>query len=434
MSKPTLLAWCDMLVPTGFGNVSKNLLDTLHHDYDVYILGINYRGDRRYDTSKYFVYPVDSADLLGKGKFATIVDDVNPDVIFLFQDIFHISDIIEPLRKKIGTDTKIISYFPVDGAPFNQAWANVLDYSDKVVTYSEWAIDVIKDSLPPVYKNLDIGKLYHGVNQKTFFPLPLNEIARLRTEFNWEEKFVVCNVNRFQPRKFIPGTALAFSMFAKGYAHCKKCGHHMPYNRKLCELNSCSKDSLEYTQRNRNDVFLYLHMMSQEHVMGPGKANLLQAHLLNAGFEDDDVNNIIGINARHIYKEQIPESTVNNIYNASNVNISSAIGEGCGLSLIEAASTGTPSIAPCNSAIPEMLKNTGHLVPNKAVFNMALDNGHLRPIVDPWEMCKALELEYDRWVNYNGDKEVRKECIDNITTNFLWEDKVDLLKTFLIDV
>ena len=428
MNKKRLLVWSDFLVPTGFGNVAENLLDTMHEDYEVFILGINYRGDKHYDTSKYFVYPTDGQDLLGIHKLPVVLDDVKPDIIFLFQDIFHISDIIEKIRQKVGDECKIVSYFPVDGSPFNQSWSNVLDYSDAVVTYSDWAIEVVKNSLSELYQNIVIEKLYHGVNQDIFFKHSKIEIEKLRRADSWENKFVVCNVNRFQPRKFIAGTSLAFSMFAKGYAYCTKCGHHMPINRKMCDLNSCSGKYLTYHPANKEDVFLYLHMMPHEHVMGPGGANALQSHLLNAGYEDSDVNKIVGINARNIYKEKIPPKLVNNIYNASNLNISSAIGEGCGLSLIEAASSGTPSIAPRNSAIPEMLKDTGHLIDNAGVFNMALDNGHLRPIVDPWKMTEALEVEYQRWKNYLGEKEIRQKCIDNIQTNFLWDDKVSKLK------
>ena len=34
--KKKLLAWCDFLVPTGFGTVSKNLFKGLSKEYDVF--------------------------------------------------------------------------------------------------------------------------------------------------------------------------------------------------------------------------------------------------------------------------------------------------------------------------------------------------------------------------------------------------------------
>lgn len=429
--KKKLLAWCDFMVPTGFGNVAKNLLDTMHEEYDVHILGINFRGDKKYDTSKYFIYPVETQDLLGLKRLPMIIQDVEPDILFLFQDIFHISDNIEQIRKIVGFKTKIVSYFPVDGAPFNLGWQNVLDYSDVCMTYTDWAIDVIHDKFGD-YGKTPIHKLYHGVDTSTFFPHKKEKISEIRDTFGWSDKFTVCNVNRFQPRKFVPATARAFNMFAKGYKLNPENGHKMPLDRKRCELTGST--DLETHENVKDDVFLYLHMNAQEQIMGPGRANLLQAHLLNCNFTDRDVNNLVGINARNVYSGEVPDSFINDIYNGANVNISTAVGEGCGLSLIEAAAAGTPSIAPYNSAIPEMLNGTGHLVKNCGLFNMALDNGHWRPIVDVGAMVDSLEIEYQRWKKYKGQKEVRKECIENILENYLWDDKVELLKTVFKEV
>ncbi len=419
--KPKLLAWCDFLVPTGFGTVSKNLLDDMHKEYDVDILAINYHGDRKYDTSKYFLYAVSAQDMLGLKRIQQIVNKETYDLIFLFQDIFHISDLINDLHKKVEGKSKIVVYFPVDGDPFSMAWGNVFEKADAVITYSDWAIDVIKDKFPNV-KN--IYKLYHGVNFKDFFPLESDKVTATRKKYGWNDKFVAVNINRFQPRKYIPGTARAFSMFAKGYKECTCCGHKMPIDRNRCEL--CRSDVVAKGTP-KDDVYLWLHMMPREPSMGPSRANLLQNHLLNAGFNDKDVGTILGVNARNIYGGDVPVSEVNELYNAANVNISSTLGEGCGLSLIEAAAAGTPSIAPLNSAIPEMLRDTGWIVDNCGVVNMSMDNAHMRPVVDPAKMMEALEDAYAAWKKGGKGKVVDQSCIDNVQTNFSWDDKKELL-------
>lgn len=353
--KPKLLAWCDFLVPTGFGTVSKNLFEDMYKDYDVSVVGINYHGDRKYDTSKYFVYSVQNNDLLGIKRLPKIIEREQPDILFLFQDIFHISDIINDIKKMCPAHTKIVSYFPVDGEPFSMAWGNVLEKSDSIITYTDWAIEVIKDRFPKNDK--PISKLYHGVNLKDFYPKTEKEIAQIRKQYGWSKKFVVANINRFQPRKFIPGGARAFSMFAKGYKQCAECNHRMPHDRNRCEL--CTSSDLDKKGTVKKDVFMWFHMMPKEPSMGPSRGNLLQNHLLNAGFTDPDVGSILGVNARNIYGGEVPVSDINDLYNAANINISSTLGEGCGLSLIEAQAAGTPSIAPRNSAIPEMLQDTG---------------------------------------------------------------------------
>jgi glycosyltransferase involved in cell wall biosynthesis len=424
--KAKLFAWCDFLVPTGFGNVAGNLLNDMHKYFDVTVLGINYHGDKKYDTNKYFVYPVSRDDMLGMKRLPHLIRQEAPDIIFLFQDIFHISDIIDTIRKTVDPRTKIVTYFPVDGNPFSKAWGNVFKAADINITYTDWAVRTIKETFP---ESGDIYKLYHGVDTNIYKPLEMSEIKKHRASFGWTNKFTAINVNRFQPRKAIPFSIRAFSLFAKGYKKCK-CGNIYPFHKKFCDLNMCGpEDVVEKEKRYRTDVHLYLHMMASEPSMGPGRVNILQNHVLNAGFTDEDlVNGMISINAAQIYSGAITNEMVNQMYNAANVNINSTLGEGCGLSLIESMATGTPSIAPKNSAIPEMLGDTGHIIPNVGLMNQAMDSGHMRPIVDIWKFTMALEKEYQKWKESGKEKIIDQKCIDRVNKEFLWKDKVDFLK------
>lgn len=325
MIKKKILCWCDFIAPTGFGNVAKNLLDELHLYYDVSIVGINYQGDKKYDTSKYFVYPITREDVLGVKRLYNIAERDQPDLIFLFQDIFHISDIIEKL-KKVSPKSKIVIYFPVDGYPFSAAWKNALELSDAVITYTDWAIKVIKEKFPQF--NKPIHKLYHGTDTSVFYPQPIELIEENRKKANWSQKFVIINVNRFQPRKAIPLSVRAFSMFAKGYKKCK-CGHAMPLANTYCEVNMCPPEDIIFTQDDKkDDVYYYLHMSAMEGSMGQNRTCLLQNHLINAGFTNEDYSRIIGINAKKIYADEVPEAELNNLYNASNLNITVSGGEG----------------------------------------------------------------------------------------------------------
>ena len=88
--KKKLLAWCDFLVPTGFGTVSKNLFKGLSKEYDVSVVGIYYHGEKRYDSSEYFVYSVTQNDLLGIKRLPKIIEEEQPDILFYFR-IYSIS-------------------------------------------------------------------------------------------------------------------------------------------------------------------------------------------------------------------------------------------------------------------------------------------------------------------------------------------------------
>ena len=137
------------------------------------------------------------------------------------------------------------------------------------------------------------------------------------------------------------------------------------------------------------------------------------------------------MNGRQIYDGEVSEEQLNKLYNAANVNISTTVGEGFGLSLLESQATGTRSIAPKHSSIPEVLNGTGHLLPNKAVWFPQNDNGFSRPIIDAYELTKALEWEYLSWKESGKEKVINQDCLDNVQANFLWEDKREfLLKIF----
>jgi glycosyltransferase involved in cell wall biosynthesis len=222
-------------------------------------------------------------------------------------------------------------------------------------------------------------------------------------------------------------------MFAKGYKICK-CGNEMPLHTKICDLNGCPEtDIIKIVDNKKDDVLLYLHMMRNEYSMGPGRTNSLESHLINAGFKDDDYEKLFSFNTKEIYNGEVSEQDLNEIYNASNLNSSTSQGEGCGLSLLEASATGTPSIAPRNSAIPEQLRGTGILVPNIATYSFPNDNAHIRPIVDACKFRDALQVYYDEWKQSKVNKVVHQECIDNINQNFLWDDKRALLTKLLKD-
>jgi glycosyltransferase involved in cell wall biosynthesis len=109
------------------------------------------------------------------------------------------------------------------------------------------------------------------------------------------------------------------------------------------------------------------------------------------------------------------------------VNVTSATGEGFGLNLVESSACGTTTIAPRNSAIPEILLDTGHVVDNCGIFTQGLDNGHMRPVVSIPRMVDAMEIEYQKWLDNGKKKVINQRAIDNVRTRFNWEDKRDQL-------
>ena len=436
MSKPNLLIWCDApVITTGFGIVAKNLFSDLHKDFEVDIVGINYFGYQKFDSNKWHIYPVQKDDLLGMEPFKRAVADKKYAVIILFQDIFHISNLIPSLREAVKDNTKVVIYFPVDGGPLDPEWKNVFEKADKSITYTKFAISTIKESYPELDTS-DIDYLYHGV-EESYKKLSRQERKRIKSEFRWADQFVAVNVNRYQPRKNIGATIRAWSLFAKGYKLCE-CGNAYPKNLHFCDANRCGPDKIVKETKGHSDVSLYLHMRIRERANGPGTSNDITRVLIENGFSQKDLNSgIVYLQSRDLYAKPFSLEDMNKLYNAADINISTASGEGVGLSLIEASATGTTTIAPRNSAILEMLEGHGVLVDNvpNGIYTQPFDNSFRRPNVDTLKFAEALEDQYQKWIANGRKKIINDDALKAAQDKFLWEDKKEyitkLLKSYL---
>jgi glycosyltransferase involved in cell wall biosynthesis len=435
-TRPKLLCWSDFGCNTGFARVANSLYDELYKDFETYILGINYHGLKTYDTSKYFVFPISNDDPFGYQRMGYVLHTVQPDIVFLFQDIFNVQTAL-PIVKQVVPKAKIVSYYPVDGSPVSRSWAGCFkpDVIHKHITYSKWAVDEIKTAIPEA-QDLDIGIMYHGVEEGSFLPLRKFQIKQIKRERGLDDKFIAINVNRFQPRKMIALTVSALAMFRHGYYIdkdgnyiCKTVKRHPLQHYDLRDEGVIVKEIPGH-----EDFAAILHMNNVERIMGPPKACTLAAMCRNTGWQDEDFGNSLFFPLQDIMSNPIPDDALNEVYNIADVNISAAVGEGCGLSLIEASATGTTSIAPHNSAIPEMLGNTGYLCKNITTFNMGLDNSHMRPLVDVRELVKALETEYQKWCDNGRKKVFNQEAVDRVNTLFRWPDKRQFLRDALLSV
>jgi len=90
-----------------------------------------------------------------------------------------------------------------------------------------------------------------------------------------------------------------------------------------------------------------------------------------------------------------PREVVNMIYNASDLIISTTLGEGWGLSWVEAMATKTPVLMPNNTAMTENISEDKGYLSNSGT-SIALttilpnDNEVIRPLVDVEDMAKKM--------------------------------------------
>ncbi|MDR3561081.1 MAG: glycosyltransferase [Negativicutes bacterium] len=359
MEKKKVLWHSDFNCATGFATVSQNivsqLLKTGRYDFDV--LAVNHFGEP-YDFTRwpFPIYPaIDFAkggtdkkyqDPFGRQRFLDLLSTGKYDIVFTLQDTF----IIEPLASQISEakkhlNFKWIFYFPIDGKP-QASWINNALTADFPVTFTHFG----KNETLKVNPAANPRVIYHGVNTKDFHPV--GDIAAFRHTFFKEHaaKFIVTNVNRNQPRKDIPRTLAAFARF-----------------RQL-----------------RPDSFLYLHMRPDD-VGG----NLLDM----AAYWDLEQNNHFMVPMDLDICKGYPIDVLNKIYNASDVVVSTTLGEGWGLTATEAMAAKVPLIIPDNTSFSEIgADGRARLVKCGKEFICfgANDASQYRPLTDIDDMVAAL--------------------------------------------
>jgi len=361
--KIKVLAYCDSpTCATGFGTVSRNIFEALHRTgkYDIDILGINFWGDPH--GFPYRIWPTginSDKDPYGRKKVVSMIANMEFDILFLLQDSF-ILDFMPttiPGLQGMGKKFKSICYYPIDGTP-KESWIKNVNFADYVVTYSEFAARESRKALPSVK---DLLVIPHGVNISDFKILPEEEVKNFKQAFfgRHADKFIVTNLNRNQIRKDIPRTMAAFKEFKK----------EVP------------------------DSILYLHMAAVD--QGWDLNSVAKSYGLS-------ITEDIIFPANFGPNQGYPREVVNMIYNISDLVVSSSIGEGWGLSWIEAMATKTPVLMPNNTAITENITEERGYVCDSGTSSslytvLPHDNEIVRPLVDVADMAKKMVHIYNNY-------------------------------------
>lgn len=347
---------------TGFGTVTRNICEALFKTgrYDIDILGINYWGDPH--GLPYRIWPTGTnaeKDPYGRKKSFSMIQQMEYDILFCLQDTFILDFLpnLMPTLAASGKTFKSICYFPIDGAPKEQ-WIKNVNVVDYLVAYTEFGAEESRKVYPEVQEMLVVP---HGANILDFKPLSKELISKFKSQYfgKHADKFIITNVNRNQHRKDIPRTIAAFVEFRK----------EVP------------------------ESILYLHMAVRD--QGWNLEEVCKAHGLTMG-EDVIFPENFGPNQGY------PKEVVNMLYNASDLVVSTTLGEGWGLSWVEAMATKTPVLMPDNTAITENITEERGYVANSGTSAglytvLPNDNEVIRPLVDVEDMAKKMVYIYNNY-------------------------------------
>jgi glycosyltransferase involved in cell wall biosynthesis len=237
-----VLWYGDFLRSTGFGGVSEALISRLMKtgEYEFTVLAVNYFGEPyNVPSSPYYqfkdipVYPAadESGDPFGRRQLLRMLMKGDFDLLFAMQDTFNMVPLHTPL-KDICEKKKIayVFYFPVDG-DLDKKWVEqgVLT-ADYPVAYTQFGATEVNKHAP----DAKVSVIPHGVDTGLFYPLNEEERRDFRNDELKvsDDDFLITNVNRYQPRKDLPRTIIAWTKIKSRIPNSKLC-LHMNLSNKL---------------------------------------------------------------------------------------------------------------------------------------------------------------------------------------------------------
>src|SRR5262245_33133961 len=298
-----------------------SVMGRLADRHEIHYLGIGYSGETIHDRGL-VIHPTNpkGGDVFAAFQARRMIEDIGPALIFILHDIWtfdYYLRLLGPFRDRL----KIAAYIPLDGRIVDEANSAALEQADRVIAYTDFAraqFEAAFDRLrardaartfPPV----DI--VPHGIDPDRFFPRPELQLAGLassgrvaakRKVFgdlpDLDDSFIVLNASRFDQRKRVDLTVHGFARFATG----------KPGNVRLCLHHAIMDEASECT---------------------------LRSWIRSCGLTERVMLNPFG-------NRIVGDDELNLLYNACDVGINTAMGEGWGLVSCEHGAAGAAQIVP----------------------------------------------------------------------------------------
>lgn len=339
---------------TGFATVSRNVIKGLRKElgddvmFDVVAIN-NFTEEPYLDDDGVLVM---SAKLLdpkqddfGRNHYLKCLAEGNYDATFIMQDLGVVQPIVQVMKhiklskqKDNKKQFKSFFYFPVD-CNLIKALTKDLEFFDMLATYTSFGREEVCRFRPELRKNIKI--INHGNNNGAYYPIHKEERDIFREEYfedKEKDKFIISVINRNQPRKDIATSIFAFQELKSNWKHDKK-------------------------------PFLYLHMNPSDPMGLDLRALMLQTDL-------EEYKDYM-FPPRHMENHGASEAQLRSIYNASDLFVTTNLGEGWGLTVTEAMACKLPVVAPLHTSITEISNDGENIYPITEFVPVCLQSDNL---------------------------------------------------------
>ncbi|HLT92461.1 MAG TPA: glycosyltransferase family 4 protein, partial [Woeseiaceae bacterium] len=347
MGETRRLVWVgDAVAPTGFARVTHSIVPELQaRGWDVHVLGINYLGDPH--GYPFPIYPASrGGDMYGLGRIRALVDRLEPDAVVVLNDPWIVAE-FAGLRLPVP----LVGYMPVDAPNIRESVAHALSGIHLAIFYTRFGLDELRAR----GFSQQAAVIPHGVDLDVFQPMPR---AMARRSLGLDQhlpagSFIVGNVNRNQPRKRLDLTVQYFARW------------------------------LEEMKPDR-PAFLYLHCAERDQ-----------------GWDLRQLADYYGVRRRllmtHGFTTPVhgpPTEWLRMLYAALDVQVSTTLGEGWGLTTMEGMACGVPQIVPEWSALAEWPRGGVRYVPVTSYAAAAQQLNTIGGVADAAGFVAALEQLY----------------------------------------
>ena len=321
-----ILYYGDFNCTTGFGNVSKNLINRwtnlINSEDRITIVGINDLSAEPYWYAKnVYVLPAHllnengETDVFARNGLIKVVLNLEIDAFFFNTDV----EVLNPLKElfyKINQKKKeankkqfkIFGYFPVD-SQIKPSDYSLLGEMEDCFVYTQFAHNEITKSKIP---HAEITILPHGAESNVFMALKADKIKKLRTKYFPNHDLVIGSVNRNSIRKDVGTLIIAFKKLKE------KLSTYSPFKPTL-----------------------YLHMNPTD----PFGLNI-QRVCENLGLVyGEDVKTPLDFSEN----KGFDSSKLNELYNCFDLFVTTTTSEGWGLTITEAMLCKIPVVAPAHT-------------------------------------------------------------------------------------
>lgn len=370
MKKRLLILSDSPTLNSGLARCVKEITSRLSDKYEIRVAG--WHQSSRAHNFSFHIYPIYKGMREEYAQVELAMNDFKPNIFLAIGDLwdfFEVSKLIYNWRAE-NKNFSSIAWLTVDSDNLHSAWLPVIQSFDCVTVFSKYAQKIIKN-----FSNIDANVIYPGVDTGVFKKLG-QEFTYSKTQLNPSKTFISLVVSQNTDRKAIPLAMEAYARFAK----------------------------------DKNDVFLII--ASDPH--DPHGYDLWE--IIN----NLKITNKIAVSRDCNPRYGMPDEKLNILYNLATVLISSSIGEGFCLPLLEAMATGVIPIATNYTSPPELLTdNRGLLVDVVAFIYGAY--GLRRAVISVDNMVNHLNTLYDSW---KGDRkligEMSTKCYEYAKI-FTWE-------------